>query len=169
MVRSPCYSNHTQGYDDFDAAFVSLCLPGLLMHQGKFIGAWKKAWFVLDGAYLYQYESAKSKRPKKAFYVSYAMAERVGAEALAKEAKARYMTKLEEKACSLRINVYTPGKVKVLTAPSEETMNEWLAAFDKSVAESTADEASLEKKRAAAEKIKPLLMMQVHVHDACAW
>lgn len=136
-------------------------MNGFLMHQGKFAGQWKKAWFVLHGSYLYQYENQKAAHPKKAFYVGYVMSERMGAEALAKEAKARYMNKLEEKACSLRINVYSPGKVKILTAASEDTMNEWVAALDKAVIDSCAsDEKLLEEKRIAGEKMKPLLMAQ---------
>jgi hypothetical protein len=80
---------------------------GYLMHQGKFRGAWKKAYFVLKGSYLFQYVNDKAKAPKKAYYVSYCLTEKMAAEALAEETSAKYMTKLEEKACSLRINVYT--------------------------------------------------------------
>ena len=36
-------------------------LAGMIMHQGKFRNAWKKAWFVLDGAYLYQYDEGYKK------------------------------------------------------------------------------------------------------------
>ena len=50
---------------------------GYLMHQGKFRGAWKKAWFVLKPPHLYQYASERSAKPKAAFYVSFAMAEKL--------------------------------------------------------------------------------------------
>ena len=58
--------------------------------------------------------------------MSYVMTEKMAAEALAEETSAKYMMKLEEKACSLRINIYSPDKVKILTAPSEKTMNNWV-------------------------------------------
>lgn len=32
---------------------------GMLMHQGKYVGAWKKAYFILKGSTLFQYESNK--------------------------------------------------------------------------------------------------------------
>lgn len=55
---------------------------------------------------------AQAKAPKKCFYVSYCLTEQMAAEALAEETSAKYMVKLEEKACSLRINVYSPDKVR---------------------------------------------------------
>ena len=88
---------------------------GQLMHQGKFAGAWKKGYFVLKDSYLFQYKKASDSHPKKAFYVSYAFTEKSSAESLAEEAGAKYINKIEEKACSLRINVFTPDKLKVLT------------------------------------------------------
>jgi len=134
---------------------------GTLMHQGKYRGAWKKAYFVLKAPYLFQYASEKAKAPKKAFYVSYCMSEKMAAEALAEETSAKYMEKLEEKACSLRINVYTPDKLKVLSAPSEETMNEWVAKLEETVATScSARPGTLEAKKEAAEAMKPLMMAQ---------
>jgi len=141
---------------------------GMLMHQGKYVGAWKKAYFVLKGSTLFQYEANKEglpknpKKPKKSFFVSYCMPEKMAAEALAEEASAKYLVKLEEKACSLRINVYTPDKLKVLTAPSEETMNEWVKKLEESVATScnAASEHALKKKQDAAELMKPLMMAQ---------
>ena len=134
---------------------------GALMHQGKFRGAWKKAYFVLKGPYLFQYANEKATMPKKAYYVSYCLTERMAAEALAEETSAKYMEKLEEKACSLRINVYTPDKTKVLTASSEDTMNAWVAKLDESVAAScSARPGMLEAKKDAAEKMKPLMMAQ---------
>jgi len=134
---------------------------GYLMHQGKYRGSWKKAYFLLKGSHLFQYESEKAKTPKKWYYVSYSLSERMGAEALAEEASAKYMVKLEEKACSLRINVYTPGKCKIFTAPSEETMNEWVEAFEASVAKACEPRPGmLEAKQEAAKSMKPLLMAQ---------
>ena len=130
------------------------------MHKGK-LGNWKKAWFVLDGAYLFQYDKQSSKMPKKAYYVSYSMSDKVAAEALASEAKAQHMTKLEEKACSLRLTVWTPDKVKIFTAPSEDTLGEWVTALEASVQASCADEAVMARKKEASEQIQPLMMKQV--------
>jgi hypothetical protein len=136
-------------------------LYGYLMHQGKFRGAWKKAYFVIKAPYLFQYAKAEDPVPKKAYYISFAFSEKMAAEAIAEETKAKYMVKLEEKACSLRINVYTPNKVKVLTAPSEDTMNLWVSKLEESVAAACAPRPGmLEQKHAAAEKMKPLLMAQ---------
>lgn len=134
---------------------------GYLMHQGKFRGAWKKAYFVLKAPYLFQYAKADSAAPKKAYYVSYSFSEKMAAEAIAEETAAKYMVKLEERACSLRINVYTPNKLKVLTAPSEDTMNDWVAKLEDCVANACSSRpGALEAKKEAAEKMKPLLMAQ---------
>jgi hypothetical protein len=136
----------------------------MLMQQSKFRGSWKKAWFVLDGAFLYKY---KNDKPAKSFFVSFVAPERAAAEALAEEAAAQYITKLEEKACSLRINVYTPNKILTLTAPSEDTLTEWVSALQQSVAtscgaESFEDASSdvLRHKKEACEKLLPFMMAQ---------
>ena len=85
----------------------------------------------------------------------------MAAEALAEETSAKYMEKLEEKACSLRINVYTPDKTKVLTASSEEIMNAWVTKLDETVATAcNARPGMLEAKKEAAEAMKPLMMAQ---------
>ena len=103
--------------------------------------------------------------------MSYCISEKASAEALAEETSAKYMAKLEEKACSLRINVYSKDKasatlrrctcdarggvkkidpaawwpdvlgwsrfvrwqVKVLTASSEATMQQWVDKLEESV------------------------------------
>ena len=85
----------------------------------------------------------------------------MAAEALAEETSAKYMVKLEEKACSLRLNVYSPDKVKVLTAPSEATMNNWVDALDACVRKSCeARPGMYEEKARAAEAMKPLMLAQ---------
>jgi len=135
---------------------------GWLMHQGKFKGSWKKAWFVLEGNYLFQYKSDTAPSPKKAYFVSYVSAERSTAEELEEEKlpAEKYITRLEDSACSLRLQLYSPGITKVLSAPSEETLNKWLAALEASVKASTRPEA-LEAKDVAAKELKPLLVAQM--------
>ena len=85
---------------------------GWLMYQGKSHGAWKQCWFVLASPYLYKYKSdAAGGRPKAAFYVTYAMPDRLTADELAAEAAdLAHVNEVESRACSLRITVYTPNR-----------------------------------------------------------
>ena len=173
---------------------------GWLLHQGKYRGAWKRAWFVLKPPYLFQYLNPHpSSKPKNTFYVSYVLPDRISVEDIASEgAAAQHMPALEEKACSLRILVYTPAsptsgfepkppwiraecaaptfirarrvsadllprsqlKIKLLSAPSEPTLDKWLAEFEASVNATTRPEA-LQGKVDAVAKLKPLLMAQL--------
>ena len=139
-------------------------ISGWLMHQGRLRGYWKRAWFVLKPPYLFQYESDASTRPKSTFVVSYALPDRVTAEDIEAEVAdinhITKLTKLEERAGSLRINVYTSSKLKVLTASTEDTMERWLAAFEASVRESTTEEL-LAQKVDAAQALKPILTAQM--------
>ena len=89
-------------------------ITGYLLYQGKAFGLWKKAWFVLKPPFLYQYASETHYRPKKINYVSYALADRITMQDLEQEIEdGGYVSKLEEKAGSLRINVFTGNKMKV--------------------------------------------------------
>lgn len=137
-------------------------LFGYMMHQGKYRGAWKTAYFVFKDGYLFQYEKDTSAAPKKSFYVSFCMSEKMAAEAMAEETSAKYMRKLEEKACSLRLNIYSPDKVKVLTAPTEATMSKWVEHLNNAV--KTACDAAApnvyNEKLEAAEQMKPLMLGQ---------
>ena len=133
---------------------------GWLLHQGKFRGDWKRAWFVLQPPYLFQYASDRSAKPKSALYVSFSMAEKLSADELDDEVGEHHMTALEEKACSLRINVYTPSKLKVLTAPSEQTLRLWVEQLQLSV-QAHNPTAALDAKQDAAERLRPLLMAQL--------
>lgn len=136
---------------------------GWLLHQGKMRGLWKKAWFVLKPPYLYQYPSDTSDmtRPKNTVYVAYAMSDKISLEDLEHEVDdAQVLQELEERACSLRINVYTGTKTKVLTATSEGTMETWLKALEESVASHTAG-SLLDGKREAAQQLGPLLTSQM--------
>lgn len=137
---------------------------GWLLHQGKLRGHWKKAWFVLKPPYLYQFQSEHSPKPKSTFYVSFALADRISAEDAANEAAdinhIEQLNVIEEKACSLRINVYTTAKLKTLAAPSEATMDTWLAALDASVREHT-QPGLLAEKFDAAQQLKPILFAQM--------
>ena len=106
--------------------------------------------------------SWQSAAPKKSFYVSFCMSEKMAAEAMAEETSAKYMRKLEEKACSLRLNIYSPDKVKVLTAPTEATMSKWVEHLNNAV--KTACDAAApnvyNEKLEAAEQMKPLMLGQ---------
>ena len=62
--------------------------------------------------------------PKKAFYVSYVMADRMTTEDLeAEKVGAKYISRLEESACSLRLNVFTPGKARALALARTDHSN----------------------------------------------
>jgi hypothetical protein len=137
---------------------------GWLLHQGKMRGKWKKGWFVLKPPFLFQYASDTSNisSPKNAFYVAYALSDRVTESEVQDQDldDAQKLNALEERACSLRLTVYTGTKLKVLTATSDETLDEWLSALTASVQEHT-PAALLEEKKLAAEDLKPLLTAQL--------
>jgi hypothetical protein len=139
-------------------------MSGWLLHQGKMRGKWKKGWFVLKPPFLFQYasDSAHPSSPKNSFYVAYAMAERVTDSEVADQAldDAQKLNALEERACSLRLTVYTGTKLKVLSATSDETLEQWVSALEASVQEHTTP-ALLEEKHQAAQELKPLLTAQL--------
>jgi len=146
----------------------------LLYKSWAQMGAWKKKWFVLKDNFLFQYEKNTSKSPKKSFPIGYCLTEAMAAEAMAEEANARYMMKLEEKACSKRLNVYTADKVFVFSSTSEDEATAWAEAIDRSLRAAAlracpgatdadkekAADALIAKKKEAAEIMMPLMMAQ---------
>ena len=136
---------------------------GWLLHQGKMRGMWKKAWYLLKPPYLFQYKSPDDdlQKPKATYYVAYVQSDNITPAEIEQEIQdLGYLEKLEEKACSLRINVHTSNKLKVLTASTEQTMEMWLRALDASVEAHTAS-TLLECKREAAAQLKTLVAAQL--------
>ena len=126
-------------------------------------GMWKKAWYLLKPPYLFQYKSPDDdlQKPKATYYVAYVQSDKITPAEIEQEIQdLGYLEKLEEKACSLRINVHTSNKLKVLTASTEQTMEMWLRALDASVEAHTAS-TLLECKREAAAQLKTLVAAQL--------
>ena len=140
-----------------------------LMHQGKSRGQWSRGWFVLKGPWLHQYASQRSSQPKASFYVSFAMVEgfsqSMETDSISNEMSSLHHATFEELTYTLRITVYTPTNVKLLSAMSGPALHAWYDGLRAEVALHTEPEA-LQAKERAAEALRPVLTAQLLSEEA---
>ena len=140
-----------------------------LMHQGKSRGEWSRGWFVLKGPWLHQYASQRSSQPRASFYVSFAMVESLSqsreTDSISNEMSSLHHAAFEELTYTLRITVYTPTNVKLLSASSGPALHAWYDGLRAEVALHTEPEA-LQAKERAAEALHPVLTAQLLSEEA---